>query len=450
MTFAGGLPLEAVRTEFESQPPELYHAGVAQEMADLAAIGREAPPQRSGTYAIAGATLIDATGKPPIPDAVVIVRDNRIAAAGPRATTTIPSGMPVIDGKGQTLLPVCGTCTHASGVEFGPAHLAAGITTARDCGGEFDLLFAVRDAIKNDHAIGPRMLLAGLIDAGGPRAFGHVTAETPEEARAAVQRYHAAGFEQIKLYTFTPEIVKVIADEAHSLGMTVTGHVPMAAYNESRHRGRDGLDQPSQLRDEPSARARSERRARSHGLRREAGHSVSARPPYRRRSDVELGRDGEPLEGDPARISRAGDLTAPAIRREVSRHGGQRHGRSAARAHGAEWRGDHGALPRGRADCARLGHGSRRLGAAPRVEIYVDAGMTPLEAIQAATIVPARAMGLDKDSGTVEAGKRADLILVDGDPLKDIRNLRRVARVIADGRVYDAPALWRSAGFKVK
>jgi imidazolonepropionase-like amidohydrolase len=84
------------------------------------------------------------------------------------------------------------------------------------------------------------------------------------------------------------------------------------------------------------------------------------------------------------------------------------------------------------------------------LEIYVDAGMTPLEAIQAATIVSARAMGLDKDSGTVEAGKRADLILVDGDPLKDIRNLRRVTRVIADGRVYDAPALWRSAGFKVQ
>ena len=84
------------------------------------------------------------------------------------------------------------------------------------------------------------------------------------------------------------------------------------------------------------------------------------------------------------------------------------------------------------------------------LEIYVDAGMTPLEAIQAATIVSARAMGLDKDSGTVEAGKRADLMLVDGDPLKDIRNLRRVTRVIADGRVYDAPALWRSAGFTVK
>jgi len=82
------------------------------------------------------------------------------------------------------------------------------------------------------------------------------------------------------------------------------------------------------------------------------------------------------------------------------------------------------------------------------LELYVEAGMTPLEAIQTATIVPARAMGLDRDSGTVEAGKRADLILVAGNPLEDIKALRQVSRVVADGRMYDASALWRSVGFK--
>jgi hypothetical protein len=148
MTFAGGLPLEAVRTDLESQLPALYRAGVAQEMANLAAIGKAVPPERSGTFAISGATLIDATGNAPVPDAVVVVRDNRIAAAGSRASTPIPAGVPVIDGKGQTLLPgLWEMHTHASGVEFGPAHLAAGITTARDCGGEFDFLVAMRDAI---------------------------------------------------------------------------------------------------------------------------------------------------------------------------------------------------------------------------------------------------------------------------------------------------------------
>ena len=64
MTFAGGLPMEAVRTEFEPALPDFYRAGVAQEMADLAALGREVPPEHTGTFAIAGATLIDATGAP--------------------------------------------------------------------------------------------------------------------------------------------------------------------------------------------------------------------------------------------------------------------------------------------------------------------------------------------------------------------------------------------------
>ena len=94
-------------------------------------------------------------------------------------------------------------------------------------------------------------------------------------------------------------------------------------------------------------------------------------------------------------------------------------------------------------DTGLVGYGLHR-----EIELYVEAGMTPLEAIQSATIVPARAMGLDRDSGTVEVGKRADLILVDGDPLQDIKALRRVTRVIANGRVDDAVALWRSVGFR--
>ena len=230
MTFAGGLPMEAVRTEFEPALPDMYRAGVAQEMADLAELGREVPPEHTGTFAIAGATLIDATGAPPIPDAVVIVRDARIVAAGASATTPIPRGVAVIEAKGQTLLPgLWEMHTHASGVEFGPALLAAGETTARDCGGEIDYLIAAPRRGGAAARPGSALVLAGLIDAGGSRAFGHVTAETPDEGRAAVARYHAAGFQQIKLYTYlTPDVVIAIAAEAHRLGMSVTGHVPQA------------------------------------------------------------------------------------------------------------------------------------------------------------------------------------------------------------------------------
>jgi imidazolonepropionase-like amidohydrolase len=82
------------------------------------------------------------------------------------------------------------------------------------------------------------------------------------------------------------------------------------------------------------------------------------------------------------------------------------------------------------------------------IEIYVQAGFTPMEAIQAATTVPARVMGIEKEVGTVEAGKRADLIVIDGDPLADIRNTRNVELVIANGKMYKTADLWREAGFK--
>ena len=78
----------------------------------------------------------------------------------------------------------------------------------------------------------------------------------------------------------------------------------------------------------------------------------------------------------------------------------------------------------------------------------MQAGLTPMQAIQTATIVPARVMGLDKESGTVEVGKRADLILVNGNPLEDFSALRKVTRVVTDGRLYDTAPLWKAAGLK--
>jgi hypothetical protein len=82
------------------------------------------------------------------------------------------------------------------------------------------------------------------------------------------------------------------------------------------------------------------------------------------------------------------------------------------------------------------------------IELYVQAGFTPMEAIQAATIVPARVMGVDKELGTVEAGKRADLIILDASPLDSIHNIRTVKFVITNGTMYNCGELWSSVGFK--
>ncbi|MGS8570765.1 amidohydrolase family protein, partial [Salmonella enterica subsp. enterica serovar Braenderup] len=81
------------------------------------------------------------------------------------------------------------------------------------------------------------------------------------------------------------------------------------------------------------------------------------------------------------------------------------------------------------------------------LEIYVQGGFTPMEALQAATSVPARFMGMDRELGTIVVGKRADMVLLDGDPLADIRNTRKVVRTIAGGAVYEPAPLWESVGF---
>ena len=82
------------------------------------------------------------------------------------------------------------------------------------------------------------------------------------------------------------------------------------------------------------------------------------------------------------------------------------------------------------------------------LELYVKAGLTPLEAIQAATITPARVMKLENEVGIIEAGKRADVIVLDANPLDNISNIRRVRFVLTQGRLFDSAKLWESVGFK--
>src|SRR5204862_6580335 len=172
--------------------------------------------------------LVDGTGRPPIGDAVVVVRDGRIVDAGPSTSVAIPAGMTTVDLAGKTIVPgLWDMHTHVTQIEWAPVYLAAGVTTARDMGNEFEFITALRDAIAAKRVLGPRLLLAGLVDGSGPNAFGVQYADTPEEAKTAVAKYHDAGVEQMKIYSLIkPPIVEAITAEAHRAGMTVTGHVP--------------------------------------------------------------------------------------------------------------------------------------------------------------------------------------------------------------------------------
>src|SRR5262249_32140956 len=212
----------------ESALADFVSRAGTDEMSALAQLSKSIPGSHAPTLAIVGATLIDGTGAPPVADSAVLIHNGSIVASGPCGQVEVPIDVQGSAAKGNLLLPgLWDMHAHFEQVEWGPIYLAAGVTTVRDCGNEFEFITAVRDAIAQGRGLGPRLLLAGIVDGTGPLGLGVARVDTPEQARSWVDRYHAAHFQQMKIYSSVKrEQLRVIAEEAHRLGMTVTGHVP--------------------------------------------------------------------------------------------------------------------------------------------------------------------------------------------------------------------------------
>ncbi|NQW02678.1 MAG: amidohydrolase family protein [Acidobacteria bacterium] len=437
------LPLEAVRVDLVDALPELLASAVRDRMADLVAYQQAVQPVAQGTFALVGGRIVVGTDTAPIDNGVVLVRDGRIARIGRRGEVTLPDDVRVVDVTGKTIIPgLWDMHAHASQIEWAPAYLAAGVTTIRDMGGEEGFLTAFRSTIASGRGLGPRVELAGLVDGPGDRGFGTVVASTPEEGRAIVDHYASAGFRQIKLYSLLqPNVVSAITARAHERKITVTGHVPaalgleaavLAGMDQLAHlsvRGQPGTPDTDRVIDLLASRATmidptqawGELLGRPSTMPAEEFEPGFARAPYTLtanyrsvmntpRPSATAAAAGRPAPAGPSMLKVLFDKGVPILA------------------------GTDGALP---------GYSLLR-----EIELYVRAGLTPLQAIQSATIVAARALGLDADSGTVSVGKRADLAVLDADPLADISAIRRTRYVVTNGRMYEPAALWRLASFR--
>ena len=432
-TWAGALPFEAMSERAVPLKDHFIAVAIADRIADLEELTRKTPSVQHSSFALVGARVIDGMNRPPIENATVVIQNGRITAVGPASSTPAPRDLPAVNLKGKTIIPgLWDMHAHAGQVDWAPVYLASGVTTIRDMGGEEPFLVAIRDAIQSTQALGPRYLLAGLIDGAGPRAFGMVNASTPEEAVAIVRRYHEEHFNEIKIYMETPAaLVPVITAEAHRLGMTVTGHLPAGlTWQTAVEAGYDGIAH-MQLRGQSGSDQSKQQIAffKAHG---------TVMDPTMSWNELSGHSAAQPLESFLPGVPR---LPIPLARMFASMAGGN----GTPQTNSLKLLKD--AVDAGVLVVAGTDKGVPGFSLQREIELYVDGGMTPLEAIQAATFNPARAMKLDKDTGSIAAGKRADLVILDGNPLETISNIRTARFVVANGVMYECERLWNAAGF---
>lgn len=452
---------EAVREPYEANLQVFIAAAVKADLSALAkltATSRMAPARK---LAILGATLEDSTGAGPVKDSVILIERGVITAVGPRSQASIPKDATILDASGKYAVPgLWDMHAHYEQVEWGPIYLAAGVTSVRDVANEFEFIRTLHDELdgKENLAIGPHLEFAGIIDGSGPSSVGVTTAETPEQALQWVEKYKAAGAKQIKIYSSVrPEVVKAITAAAHARGMTVTGHIPegMTAIEGVN----DGIDQINHINYELPYFARTILGPDGKPDRSKApvpelngprvNDLISTLQSHHTVLDPTIALYEMFLNTKPLEQVEPGIKHLPLQLREALDSPPATGDKAAAA--DARWQAMMASLRLLHAagipivagtDQAIPGYSLHR-----ELELYVEAGFTPLEALQAATILAARAVGVEKESGSLEVGKRGDVLLLNADPLADIHNTRAVWRTVSHGAVYDPAPLWQSVGF---
>ena len=230
---------------WESGIPAMVAAQEKSRSDRYVRIARELSHKPNGALVFRNARLFVAEQASMQPGMTVVITGDRITAVGKDGSVKVPAGATVIDATGKSLIPgLWDMHVHMQAGDDGLMHIAAGVTNARDMGNDTISVLALQKQFADGSLIGPRLMLAGLIDGSGPyQVPTGLLADDEATARKDVDWYAAHGYEQIKVYSsMKPELVPAIIAEAHAKGLRVSGHVPafMTASRSSEARIRRG------------------------------------------------------------------------------------------------------------------------------------------------------------------------------------------------------------------
>lgn len=466
--FAGEMAMlpAAYKADFLKLQKAQIDALAARNPANMARFGK----LPAGPVAFTHVRMFDAPSATFLDDRTVVTMGKTIAAVGPAASVRVPAGARVIDGRGKTLSPgIWDAHMHVGSDLQGIMLLSLGETSARNPGADVQPTLLRNARIARGELLFPTVYSSVLIDGKGPlTAQGGVSVGSAEEAVAAVRMAKDKGFAAVKFYTsMKPEWLWPAIAEAHRLGLHVHGHIPATLRPTDVIKG--GYDEITHINFVMMQALPDSVVDIDNGIERFNG-------PGRYAKDVDL--DAEPMKSliaemaakkitvDPTLstfesmyVPEDGDLspsyapylgTMPPQVERGFREGGFKPPAGVTR---ADWRASFAkmvALTRKLHDAGVpivAGTDGGGLEIVRELELYVQAGFTPGQALQSATLVPARLVGAGNTTGSIEVGKEADLVLVAGDPSRTIGDMRHTVWVMSDGALMNADELRQVAGF---
>jgi imidazolonepropionase-like amidohydrolase len=405
----------------------------AQRSVSMREVNEVAKPAANQTIAIVGVTLIDGRGGSPVNDAVVIVHGEKIVAAGARSAVTIPEAAALIEANGLTLLPgLIDAHFHLDGDEGLPSlYLSHGVTSVRDPGAWIEAY----DGARQSGRPLPRLFLAGPHLDNAPPAYPHdaFIVRDADETRLAVNRFVEQGASVIKVYFRLPlGLIHVAVETAHARGVPVTAHLEIVDAADAIRAGVDGIEHITSF-GTALAPLREAEKYRQAVL---ADNNARREGRYKMWSELDLNssRASQLLE----LIAQHGTFVSPTLavfeKQTGDKEATETHVRGFSqmlkfvgmvkRAGGRVVVGSHSSVP----------HAERGWAYQRELEMLVAGGLTPMEALVAGTMENAHFFRIADRLGSIEAGKLADLILIEGDPLKDMAAMRRIKRVMLNGK----------------